>query len=175
MNLFGTRLESSVARAIIGDAGERAGVIVIRKGRVALIERHSRGRRYWAIPGGRVKSGETITDAARREAEEELGVPVDLGTLRVRIDHREEDGSVQHQWYFEATVQSEGIQVVGPEIESSVRGTYRAVWIGLDVLDTDATYPLAVARLIVERHGEWPRHVIEIVESLKRATDPSKN
>jgi ADP-ribose pyrophosphatase YjhB (NUDIX family) len=135
----------------------------VQKGRVALVERQWQGRRYWAIPGGRVKSGETIADAAHREAEEELGVPVNLGALRVRIDHRGMDGSIQRQWYFEATAQSDDIRVVGPEIESPQRGTYRAVWIELDDLDVEAVHPVAVARL-VQQHGEWPRHVIEIDE-----------
>jgi 8-oxo-dGTP pyrophosphatase MutT (NUDIX family) len=144
---------------------ERAGVLVIRKGRVALIERHWQGRHYWAIPGGKVKSGETIADAACREAEEELGVTVDLGVLRVRVDHRDEEGSLQRQWYFEATVNSDDIQVVGPEIESSRRGTHRAVWIGLNELDVEATYPLAVARLIAQQPVEWPSYVIEIDET----------
>jgi 8-oxo-dGTP pyrophosphatase MutT (NUDIX family) len=144
---------------------ERAGVLVIRKGRVALIERHWQGRRYWVIPGGGIEPGETIADAARREAEEELAVPVELGALRVRIDHREDDGSIQRQWYFEATMQRVDIHVVGPEIESPERGSYRAVWIGLDDLDVEATHPSAVARLIVQQHGDWPPHVIEIDET----------
>jgi 8-oxo-dGTP pyrophosphatase MutT (NUDIX family) len=144
---------------------ERAGVLIIRKGRVALIERHWRGRHYWAIPGGKVKSGETIADAALREAEEELGVPVDLGALRVRIDHRAENASIQRQWYFEATVQSDDTHVVGPEVDNQQRGTYRAVWVGLDDLDVEATYPLAVARLLAQQNGEWPSHVVEIDET----------
>ena len=144
---------------------ERAGVLIIRNGRVALIERHTQGRRFWAIPGGGVKPGETVADAAHREAEEELGVPVNLGALRVRIDHRERDDSIQRQWYFEATVHSDAIRVVGPEIESSQRGTYRAVWMELDDVEVEATHPVAIARLISQLRGQWPRDVIEIDET----------
>jgi 8-oxo-dGTP pyrophosphatase MutT (NUDIX family) len=144
---------------------ERAGVLVIRKGRVALIERRWQGERYWVIPGGEIEPGETIADAARREAEEELAVPVELGALRVRIDHREDDGSIQRQWYFEATMQRDDIHVVDPEIESPERGSYRAVWIGLDDLDVEVAHPTAVARLIVQQRGDWPPHVIEIDET----------
>ena len=144
---------------------ERAGVLIIRSGRLALIERHWQGRRYWVIPGGGVEPGESVADAARREAEEELGVPVELGTLRVCIDHREEDGSIQRQWYFDATVRADDIRVIGPEKKSPHRGTYSAVWIGLDELDVGAIHPSAVAQLAVQYHGEWPATLIEINET----------
>jgi 8-oxo-dGTP diphosphatase len=142
---------------------ERAGVLVFREGKLALIERHRQGRHFWAIPGGGVKAGETVVNAALREAEEELGVPVEVGSLRVRFDHRQEDGSIQRQWYFEATVKSESIHVVGPEAHHPEMSSYDAVWIGLNDLDTRVVYP-AVAHLVVEYQAEWPDDVIEVVE-----------
>ena len=104
--------------------GERAGVLVVRDGRLAVVEHVSQRRRYWVIPGGGIEGGETIPDAAQREAEEELGVAVRLG-CRVRIDHREDDGSLQRQWYFDATVDTDDIEVVGPERRRGPdKGTY---------------------------------------------------
>ena len=135
---------------------ERAGVLIIHGDRLALIERLRHGRRYWVIPGGGVEPGEAVDEAALREAEEELGVPVDLGALRVCVDHREEDGSIQRQWYFDATVRADEIRVVGPETKSANRGTYRAVWIRLDELNVEAIHPKAVALLIARNHGVWP-------------------
>jgi 8-oxo-dGTP pyrophosphatase MutT (NUDIX family) len=146
-------------------ANERAGVLIIRSESLVLIERRKRGRRYWVIPGGGVKSGETIADAATREAEEELGVSVELGNLRVCIDHREEDGSIKRQWYFEAEARDDAIRVVGPEIDNSHRGTYRAVWIGIDEIDVRAVHPSAVAQLVIENRGDWPSEIIEIRET----------
>ena len=144
---------------------ERAGVLIIRGGRVALIERQWNGRRYWVIPGGGVEPGETVADAARREAEEELGVPVELGVLRVCIDHREEDGSIQRQWYFDAVLGADDIRVVGPETKSANVGTYKAVWIGLDQLDLGAIHPSAVAELLDRYRGAWPATLVEIDET----------
>lgn len=144
---------------------ERVGVIIIRRGRVALIERQKGSRRYWVIPGGGVESGETVAEAALREAAEELGTHVELGSLRICIDHREEDGSIQRQWYFDAAVRSENIRVVGPEVERAEKDNYRAVWIDLDELDLEATHPSAVAQLVSQNRGIWSGQLITIDET----------
>ncbi len=52
------------------------GIVIIRDGRVLLVKRaHDPGRGTWAIPGG-VVEGESLQEAVRREALEELGVKV---------------------------------------------------------------------------------------------------
>lgn len=53
------------------------GAIVIRENRVLLVKRSNLpGKGLWAIPGGRVKLGETLKEAARREVKEETGVTI---------------------------------------------------------------------------------------------------
>ena len=56
------------------------GVVVIESGRLLLIQR-SRApfASCWAIPGGKVRWGETLAEAAVREAEEETGLQVRVG------------------------------------------------------------------------------------------------
>ena len=143
----------------------RAGAIVVRDGRLALIERHREDRHYWVIPGGSIETGESIEGAAQREAEEELGVAVELGQLRLRIDHVEENGAHQRQWYFDATVATDDIVMRGPEHGYGAQfGTYAAVWVDLDAVACDHVLPTAVARSVVENRGVWPNDIIEIDE-----------
>lgn len=53
------------------------GVLVIREGKVLLIKRAGPPRRgKWALPGGSVRLGESLQQAAQREVAEETGLTV---------------------------------------------------------------------------------------------------
>ena len=60
-----------------------AGLVIDTGGRVLLV-RQSYGTRRWTLPGGSVKHGETLRDAAIREVHEEAGVVV-LDPARVSL------------------------------------------------------------------------------------------
>lgn len=56
-------------------------IIRINRGIVLIKRENEPFRDMWAIPGGFVKYGEKVEDAAIREAEEETGLEVSLETL----------------------------------------------------------------------------------------------
>ena len=56
----------------------RAGIILIKDDRLALIERHRGGLHYFIFPGGGIDEDESEEQAAIREAEEELGIVVEI-------------------------------------------------------------------------------------------------
>jgi 8-oxo-dGTP diphosphatase len=143
----------------------RAGVIVIRDGRIALIERVRDGRQYWLLPGGGTEPGETPAQAAQREAEEELGVPVRLGPLRVLVHHPQADGTMLLHWYFGADIATDTIMVTGPELEEPAEsGSYTAVWLELSQIASRTVWPAGVARLVAANRGNWSGTVVELVE-----------
>jgi hypothetical protein len=100
-----------------------------------------------------------------REAQEELGVAVRLGPLRIRVEHPEDDGSIQRHWYFEADVESDAIEVTGPELAYSLEhGSFKAVWVDLVDLHPQSVIPQYVARLTIAHRGRWPDRLIEVDE-----------
>ncbi len=147
---------------------QRAGVLAIRNGRIALLERHRAGQQYWVIPGGGVEPGETVEVAAVREAAEELGADVELGPLRVQFDATAPNGAHGRHWYFAATLDTDEIEVVGPELEEDpASGTYEAVWVALEDLAACDVRPPEIAELVDQyRQDGWPPKPVVIVTDL---------
>jgi 8-oxo-dGTP pyrophosphatase MutT (NUDIX family) len=60
-------------------------VIIVQAGKVLLIKEGSDD--WWALPGGGVSHGETITSTLNRELEEELGIPAEAISCDFEIVH----------------------------------------------------------------------------------------
>ncbi|GBF08442.1 ADP-ribose pyrophosphatase [Aeropyrum pernix] len=64
-----------MARLYPGQPVVGVGCLVFRDGRILLVKRkYPPGRGKWSIPGGHVRLGETLEEAAVRELEEETGI-----------------------------------------------------------------------------------------------------
>ena len=77
------------------------GGLVFDGGRVLLVQRGSHpAKGLWSIPGGKVRLGETLSEAVEREMLEETGMRVRVGRLVAvyqRLPKQETDGG---QWHF---------------------------------------------------------------------------
>lgn len=77
------------------------GAIVIREGRVLLVQRGiepSRG--LWAIPGGSLELGETIQEGAEREILEETGIVIRAGDPVHTFDFFERDQAGRIRFHY---------------------------------------------------------------------------
>ena len=126
----------------------RSAVVIVRGGEVALIQRIRGGAKYYLFPGGQVEPGESIEEAARREALEELGVEVELDQM---VAERTSD---PRQVFFPAKITGGlfgsglGIELSSPD--DSERGSYTPVWIPIASLDAIDVRPKSLADSIVE-------------------------
>lgn len=122
----------------------RGAVILIENAEIILIERIRAGKTYYLFPGGGVEPGETIEQAAVREAREELGLDVRLGPLAAVVEHDE-----NQQYHFLAAVTGGQFgSGDGPELSSSAEsweGSYRPVRLRLSDLHKYDVRPRALA------------------------------
>lgn len=78
--------------------------LIIDDERVVLVQRgRNPGKGLWSIPGGKVENGETLAEAATREALEETNLQVRVGDERWVLTVHADDGSSYEIHCFEAT------------------------------------------------------------------------
>jgi len=146
----------------------RAGIILIKDNKVALIERHRAGLHYFVFPGGGVDEGESPEQAAIRETMEELG-------LEVAIKHKVAEvhlGQKSRQVYF--LVEQTGGQFgagTGEEFINSnpdnlEEGNYSPVWMPINELPQhEKIFPVEVAELVLRSQTDgWPKEPIVVFE-----------
>lgn len=149
----------------------RAGIVLIKENKVALIERHRAGLDYYVFPGGGVDEGETPEQAAIRETMEELGIEVKIKQKVAEIQL----GQKSRQVYFLVEhVSGEFGTGTGEEFTDSDpndpdEGIYVPIWMPIDALSLRSNvYPVDLSRLVVKsaRRG-WRKKPLVVSERSK--------
>jgi len=140
----------------------RAGIVLIRDNKVALIERHRAGMDYFVFPGGGMDKGETPEQAAIREAMEELGIEVAIKQKIADIQL----GQKSRQLYFlvEQTGgefgTGTGEEYTDSDPDNPEEGIYIPIWMPIEQLPLyNNIYPASVARLVVRSVTEGWKEV----------------
>ena len=149
----------------------RAGIVLIKDDKVALIERHRAGLDYFVFPGGGVDHGETPEQAAIRETMEELGIEVAIKQKVAEIQL----GQKSRQVYFLVEhISGEFGTGTGEEFTDSDpndpdEGIYVPIWMPIAELPRYANiYPADLSKLVVKsvRDG-WRKKPLVVTERFK--------
>jgi 8-oxo-dGTP pyrophosphatase MutT (NUDIX family) len=149
----------------------RAGIVLIKDNKIALIERYRAGSHYYSFPGGGMDEDESPEQAAIREAMEELGIEVAI-KQKVADVHL---GSKGQQFYFLVEqISGEFGTGTGKEFEVSnldnpQKGMYIPIWMPIEELSQHTNiYPAEVAKLTVRAAQEgWPPEPVVVFEKPK--------
>jgi ADP-ribose pyrophosphatase YjhB (NUDIX family) len=121
------------------------GIIIWREDKIVLIKRgHEPAKGKWRLPGGAQHVGETIMQAAVREAREETGLDImALGVITAidSISH-DHEGKVKYHYTM--------IDVLAEALEGDAKAGDDAVdvrWVAMDEIDTICDWP-EVARVV---------------------------
>jgi 8-oxo-dGTP pyrophosphatase MutT (NUDIX family) len=137
--------------------------IVDADGRLLLIEQERPRGREWRLPGGGVEPGESMVEAAVREAREETGLAVRIGRL-VALDEYWHDGQlIGFRCIFLAVMDPSGQAVVLPVEDGGVQFLDHR-WVSRLELPTLAP----IGRFDLCREA-WPP---DLVEPLVRRIEP---
>ena len=83
-------------RPIVG-----VGAVIIENGRALVVRRGTEPLKgEWSIPGGVVELGETLRQAAVREAKEETGLEVEAGEVLEVVDRIMRDAQHKIQYHY---------------------------------------------------------------------------
>jgi 8-oxo-dGTP diphosphatase len=142
----------------------RAAIILIEGGQVAMIERRRQDHLFYVFPGGHVETGELPTEAAVREAKEELGLEVRVAWLVAESTY----AGRPHFYYLADCTGGEFGSGHGKELSRSVdseRGSVKPVWLPIADFDKVVIYPARIAQLISEANEQgWPNELLVFVE-----------
>ena len=120
----------------------RVAVCLCRGDEILLVEHRKAERRYWLLPGGGVEKGETLVEAARREALEETGFEVSVGGLVLLCESIATGGRHVVNLIFTAALEGGELRLPDDGVISDVR------WIGRDQLASLTLHPPIAAALV---------------------------
>lgn len=98
---------------------DRSQAIVIRNGKILLLEETVEGRVFYSIPGGGIENGETPEQAAVRELEEETNL-VGRINRKLSVQYKSDNRGEVHTFLIDVDDDMEPSKGIDPELEVQV-------------------------------------------------------
>ena len=122
----------------------RASALIIQNNSILLVEFNDENGLHYNLPGGGVEEGETLIEAAKREAKEEASVEIEVGNIAFLYEYaphtvHAQYGSVHSlTTIFDCSIKQDEVPrlpLQGDENQTGVK------WISLDQLHNIILYP----------------------------------
>ena len=144
---------------------ERYRAIIIKDGKLAVMERHKQGRHYFVFPGGGREGNETPEECCEREVLEEFGIVVKAKKM---IYFMEQVGTYQGffvcEWISGSIHKTDAVEYTSYKPE--IYGTYNPIQININELKKYPTfYPKEIVEQLVE---DLEKYGIELNRPLKK-------
>jgi len=128
---------------------KRVTLFIVDDDKILMIHRNREGNLYYVVPGGGVEEGETVIEAAHREAAEETGLTIELGPLLWQRPFSTDMGNGrfidQMEYAYLITQFNGALCLSGPEFErQSDTNFYRLDWMPLSEFPHGVGYPSSV-------------------------------
>ena len=125
-----------------------AGILRDTRGRILISERmgDSPFAGLWEFPGGKIDSGESPSDALRRELAEELGICIEDYRHLMSVKHQYDDRIVLLDFYL----------VSGWQGKPAGREGQGLRWQRLDAMDAEQLLPADAPVLETLKSMSWP-------------------
>ena len=136
-------------------------IVDVADDKILMIHRNHDDNLYYIVPGGGVEEGETVVEAAHREADEETGLVIELGELLWKrpFSTPMSNGTIidQMEYAYLITQFSGTPHLSGPEFErQSETNIYSLEWMSLADFPNQVVYPSGTdkERLLAALNGQ---------------------
>lgn len=129
---------------------DRVAAIVVENGNILLMYRINNKKEYYTFPGGGIESGETSTEALKREIMEETSIEVNVVKLLYEVDWDHQ--SKQFFYLCEYINGKPMLQEDSVEKAAMIDGTqfYDPRWVKTDLISKTLLYPLEIRDFFIE-------------------------
>ncbi len=116
----------------------------------------------WALPGGRVKLGESSIESLAREFHEELDVAVEVGSLYWMVENffpYQTDAFHEVGFYYQVSAADETLLAHNGSFHGAEGERLLYKWVRIDALETVELYP-AFLRTALKQLPKNPEHIV---------------